>query len=53
MKTLEQWMEKADAAFDAERYEEALAAYDQAIILDPANWDAYFKKGNALNDRLT
>ena len=40
----------AIAYFDDEQYEEALAAFDQAIYLDPTDADAYAGKGNALDE---
>lgn len=40
-KTKEQWMNEGNAAFDAVRYEDAIAAYDHAIILDSKNALAY------------
>lgn len=39
---------KGTAASEYGRYEEALAAFEQAIQLDPNNTDAYFGKGAAL-----
>jgi len=38
----------ADSYLDLKRYEEALAAYDQALRLDPNKARAYGNKGNAL-----
>jgi tetratricopeptide (TPR) repeat protein/tRNA A-37 threonylcarbamoyl transferase component Bud32 len=48
VKTQEQWMEEAKAHVNAERHDEALAAYEQVIFLDPANANAYIQKGIVL-----
>jgi tetratricopeptide (TPR) repeat protein len=34
-KTTQQWLDEGDSLYDLKRYEEALAAYEQAIRLDP------------------
>jgi tetratricopeptide (TPR) repeat protein len=47
-KTKVQWLDEGDALYDHRQYEEALAAYDQAIRLDPNYADAYNKKGYTL-----
>jgi serine/threonine protein kinase len=45
-KTKEQWLKEGDAHYDAERYEEAIAAYDRALELDPT-YSTYNKRGSA------
>ena len=35
LKTKEEWLKEGDALYELKRYEEALAAYDHAIRLDP------------------
>jgi tetratricopeptide (TPR) repeat protein len=47
-KTKEQWLQEGINHYNNERYEEALAAYDQAISLDPNCVTYYNKKGEAL-----
>jgi tetratricopeptide (TPR) repeat protein len=47
-KTKEQWVDEGNAFLEINRYEEAIAAYDQALQLDPSLPYAYFKKGLAL-----
>ena len=47
-KTKEQWLDDGLAHHEAKRYGEALAAYEQAIQLDPAFAYAYNSKGLAL-----
>jgi tetratricopeptide (TPR) repeat protein len=46
----EEWLEEGVTLSDFERYEEALAAYEQAIRLNPNYVHAYNGKGNALSD---
>src|SRR6266702_3304330 len=48
-KTKEQWLKKGTALCDLKWDEEALAAYEQALSLDPNDADAYIGKGAALN----
>jgi tetratricopeptide (TPR) repeat protein len=48
LKTKEEWLNEGDALCGLKRYEEALAAYDQAIRLDPNDALTYRRKGNAL-----
>lgn len=49
LKTKEEWLDKGNALRNLKRYEEALAAYEQAIRLDPNFAEyAYTGKGNAL-----
>ncbi len=47
-KTREQWLEEGNALYDFKRYEEALAAFEQALRLAPNNAWAYIGKGTAL-----
>jgi tetratricopeptide (TPR) repeat protein len=44
----EQWMQEGNTLRGLKRYQEALAAYEQAIHLDPNYALAYHGKGNAL-----
>ena len=46
--TAEQWINEGDNYYRAKRYEQALAAYEQAIRLDPTNGANYFYKSTAL-----
>jgi tetratricopeptide (TPR) repeat protein len=48
LKTKEEWLEEGIALSELKRYEEALAAYDQAFRLDPNDAYAYGNKGIAL-----
>jgi tetratricopeptide (TPR) repeat protein len=48
LKTKQEWFDEGNALRDLKRYEEALAAYEQAIRLDPNYAVAYGNKGNAL-----
>ena len=50
LKTKEEWIREGNALNGLKRYEEALAAYEQAIRLDPNYTYAYYGKGNALSD---
>jgi tetratricopeptide (TPR) repeat protein len=47
-KTKEQWLEEGNTLSGLMRYEESLAAYEQAIRLDPNYAVAYNNKGTAL-----
>src|SRR5258708_4540743 len=47
-KSAQQWRKEGNALYDLKRYEEALAAHEQAIRLDRNYADAYYNKGNAL-----
>jgi tetratricopeptide (TPR) repeat protein len=47
-KTKEQWVNEGNALYNLKGYEEAIAAYDQAIRLDPNYALAYNNKGLAL-----
>ncbi len=49
-KTKEQWLIEGNDHYNAGRYEEALAAYEQAIRLDPNYAFAHWGKGNVLRD---
>jgi tetratricopeptide (TPR) repeat protein len=49
LKTKQEWIDEGNALVDLKRYEEALAAHEQAIRLDPNYAYAYSGKGNALN----
>jgi tetratricopeptide (TPR) repeat protein len=44
----EQWLKRGVSHYNANRYEEALTAYDQALQLDPTYIKAVFGRGNAL-----
>ena len=48
-KTKEQWLKEGNALSGLKQYEEALAAYEQAIRIDPNYAAAYNNKGIALN----
>jgi len=47
-KSKEDWLQEGDAYAQAKRFQEALAAYDAALRLDPTFARAYFGKGDAL-----
>src|SRR6266566_5022143 len=47
-KTKKQWLDEGDAHYRAGRYEDALAAYDCAIQVDPDSASAHNSKGQAL-----
>ncbi len=47
-KSSAQWCQDGMALFNLKRYEEAIAAYEQAIRLNPNHATAYYNKGNAL-----
>lgn len=47
-KTKEQWLAEGTAHRKAQRYQEAIAAFYQALQLDPNYADAYFQRGWAL-----
>jgi len=49
-KAKEQWLQEGNAYLQAERYEEALAAFEQAIHLDPNYARSYLGKGEALSN---
>ncbi len=51
-KTKEDWIEEGNALHNLKRYEESIAAYEQAIRLDPNYALAYYNKGYVL-DKLT
>jgi len=46
--TKKHWLNEGDIHFLADQYEEALAAFEQAILLDPDYAIAYRSKGDAL-----
>ncbi len=48
MRTKEEWLKIGDDLSLAKRYEEAIAAYDQATRLNPNDAFAYYNKGVAL-----
>ena len=48
LKTKQDWMKVGHALYGLKRYEEALAAFEQAIRLDPNYVSAYYTKGEAL-----
>ncbi len=49
LKTKQEWLEEGNALHKLKRYEEALAAYEQVIPLDPKNANAYHNKGLVLD----
>src|SRR5947207_1423148 len=49
-KTREQWLDEGNTHFYAQRYDEALAAYQQALQLDPDYAKAYNNMGYVLNE---
>ena len=49
-KSSQEWMKEGNALYDQKRYAEAVAAYEQAIRLDPNNAANYSDKGAALCD---
>ena len=51
-KTKEQWLAEGNACYDAKQFEEALRAYEQAILLDPNYTFAYVGKGLALRNLM-
>src|SRR6266851_458729 len=50
LKTKEEWLNEGNALHSLQRYQEALAAYEQAIHLDPNFALAYKNKGWTLNN---
>jgi len=50
LKSSQQWRDEGDTHLETKRYEEALAAYEQTIRLDPNDFYAYFSKGLALGN---
>jgi len=49
-KTAQQWLKIGDDLSEAKHYQEALAAYEQAIQLDPNDAAAYNGKGSVLSN---
>jgi len=49
-KSAQEWFKEGNALYNLKRYEEAVAANEQAIRLDPNYAAAYYNKGNALRD---
>jgi tetratricopeptide (TPR) repeat protein len=49
-KTAEEWTKEGHAHCKLGQYEEALAAYDQAILLGSQNIDVYFNRGFVLDE---
>lgn len=47
-KTAQQWVDEGNAHAQAQRYEQALSAYEQAILLNPNFPGNYYQKGVAL-----
>jgi tetratricopeptide (TPR) repeat protein len=50
LKTPREWVDEGIALRNLNRHEEAIVAYDHAILLDPNYADAYFNKGYDLDD---
>jgi tetratricopeptide (TPR) repeat protein len=50
LKTKEEWLKEGTTLHDLKRYQEAIAAYEQAIRLDPNDAVTYRSKGVALHD---
>jgi tetratricopeptide (TPR) repeat protein len=48
LKTKKEWLKEGNALYGLKRYEEALAAFEQAIRLDPNDASTYHGKGIAL-----
>ena len=48
-KSAQEWVKEGIALYGFKQYEEAIAAYDQAIRLNPNYADAYNNKGLALD----
>ncbi len=48
MRTVEDWMKVGDTLYGLKRYEEALAAFERAIRLDPNYISPHFGKSDAL-----
>ncbi len=46
--TKQAWLASGNALFNLKRYEQALFAYEQALLLDPHYAVAYYNKGNVL-----
>lgn len=49
-KSVQRWVDEGNIFLVKERYEEALAAYEQALALDPTIVNAYINKGFALHN---
>ena len=48
VQTKELWLNRGDNHYDAERYDEALNAFEQALLLDPNDATAHYGKGLTL-----
>src|SRR5260370_21394970 len=48
-KTKEEWLDAAEAFYRHEHYEQALAAYDQALRLGPTNPSFHHRRSRALS----
>jgi HEAT repeat protein len=43
------WLERGNALYNQDKYDESIEAYDEALRLDPNNVDVLYSKGRALN----
>ena len=48
LRTKEMWIKEGQLLYGEKQYADALAAYEQALLLDPHHATAYFFKGNVL-----
>lgn len=47
-----EYLKRGDAAYESDRYDEAIANFNRAIELDPKNSDAYLKRASAKEEKL-